>query len=748
MEDVDVTCFSAFPFCHPDIARILQGPTTRRKSHNNSHGEEYSTMLLLAEAIQAFGNYDTHGTIAMTGTTVKSSPAEDDLVDLALLCDDAVFSCSYGVMPKQEWDENENENENNQRIYHPSLQMFLISLVKEVMLSEEKKDDDVGSLITVTTLLALNALESIIRQITVMTKRGSPLLKDMLQQLYQMESVPSSLATISSLLLLPHGLNFRNLIWHGFLASVPRPWFSLIVVLALELQGAVLPVVSLLPSNCNDTTTTTTTTTTPLLDLRTYPEFERLLNHDKLLNIEHSHRILEWVQHSTSSSVGHVSLCRWALKWLRKRHPSVPERPATICAVLSIVLEHVLRLEFCRANNRPQDRWARPGAFYVTLDGHGQRHVHDLILHPYVSRTGENEDGGEVVILQSINQLLCRDDSTPTTLDERCDSKIDPSTLALLTDLYCSPFGPNIRSAVAHGLWNDLLVNEWCNRSTTCVAVPPRKKLWDMAIAIYIAMARLSCSSSIDISCDGDRWSVHRPVFTYAQHTRRNIRRAKQGWVRLQDRGETINIGGWKSNSTDLSADRINISLMLARFDTSSLLALLEQRGFQNDPLPTIHDEYELNRQLASQGIRRNLLQDVANAMEAYSQRLSKAINSLNDDDSFSNSSQAMRRKQKKAKQVIQWHDSMVAFYNFSYWVALASLEAAISGDSFHGTEKDSKNFYISTQLVKRTSMVLSTVETFVNSNLQRAVRAILEFCKSKVLQGLLTAQSETTEAR
>ena len=59
--------------------------------------------------------------------------------------------------------------------------------------------------------------------------------------------------------------------------------------------------------------------------------------------------------------------------------------PATIVAVLlTLLLEHGLRLLWCESNQRPLDRVARPHHFYVTLDGHGQRHKHDVILHPYV----------------------------------------------------------------------------------------------------------------------------------------------------------------------------------------------------------------------------------------------------------------------------------------------------------------------------------------------------------------------------
>ena len=41
---------------------------------------------------------------------------------------------------------------------------------------------------------------------------------------------------VLQLLLLPTGLNLRNILWHGFCACIPRPWLALILILTSQLD--------------------------------------------------------------------------------------------------------------------------------------------------------------------------------------------------------------------------------------------------------------------------------------------------------------------------------------------------------------------------------------------------------------------------------------------------------------------------------------------------------------------------------
>ena len=68
--------------------------------------------------------------------------------------------------------------------------------------------------IVAATLLSLNFLEGAIRRSTGYTAGRAPLLKTMVIRLSD-----TTLSSILMTLLLPQGLNLRNLLWHGFVAS-------------------------------------------------------------------------------------------------------------------------------------------------------------------------------------------------------------------------------------------------------------------------------------------------------------------------------------------------------------------------------------------------------------------------------------------------------------------------------------------------------------------------------------------------
>jgi hypothetical protein len=595
--------------------------------------------------------------------------------------------------------------------------------VQNVRDSEHRDPKTHGSVVTVATLLALNSLESVIRQLTSPqalqngnnssnSAPGGPLLKTMIPKLYLQPAVPYSLAKICELLLLPphQGLNFRNLVWHGFVAPVPRPWFALVVVVTRELIAA-------LPNDADDATGASDGTRVGN-NLRDHPEFETLLNErsGRWNDQENALRIVSWVRHTTESA-GHAALCEKALEWMTTRNHH--DRPATICAILSVVLEHCLRLMWCRANNRAEDRQARPGAFYVTLDGHGQRHVHDLILHPYVL----GKDGCDNIK----NQLIWSEDD-----DRPLFTALDQSSVALLTDLYCSPFGPNIRASVAHGMWNDKLLTEWQQSAFS----NPMPQIWDMASAIFHVMDHLSL-----LETDGGASLTstpplrHRAVFSYAQETRRHANRAKEALEQL---------GALSNKSTFMSAQNLEMSTPCFQGEEAVLTTFgkflprdsakisLPLRMTSNSMETNLHAELEVNQQLASLGASRSLLESVADACQSHLARLMDGHAIVVEDDKPTCTS--AKRKRKKALRLLYANNALITFYNFAFWVALETLD---SGNSPSPPT-------IPFEVVKRTCMVVSTVETFVDSNLDRAVKSIVELTKSKALNEMLLGMDHT----
>lgn len=494
------TTTTDFAFCHPSIAAVLAGPAdgrrrltdTRQKQkqkeqqqrpttttapvprterkgrgpgaaaatadgsttaaddgHEDDDDDDNGCLLPWWEALSRFGETADGG--MFPGPSVPATV--HDLADLAAICDEIVFPLSPPPRHSHRQAESDGgcdmpgheRNTADSRTTGTTTQDFLSALVEEIL---PHRDDPASrravstststGIVTVATLLALNALEATIRRLAGAGKRnnararcapssgggggtgGSPLLKDMIATLGSFAvMLPPPLVHVCRLLLLPTdgGLNFRNLVWHGFLPNVPRPWFALVVVVTRELDKLLLPSDRGGGDSCN-----------ALFDLRDYPEYSSLLlkqqerqqqerqqqqqQQEEAENLRlHGEEgtttppfataaddlVTSWLQSSTASP-GHVALWTLAKEWMTSAGapspsgPARPGRPATVCAILCVVLEHGLRVAWCSANGRPDDRIARPGALYLTLDGHGQRHVHDLILHPYLL-DGPGRDG-------------------------------------------------------------------------------------------------------------------------------------------------------------------------------------------------------------------------------------------------------------------------------------------------------------------------------------------------------------------
>ena len=135
------------------------------------------------------------------------------LVTLADQCDELLFSKENFELPKpirdllaiinQDGYDNQDENERNY----------------------------------IAALIALNMVESSIRNITSKKHGRAPLLKDMIASIAERNDLPDVLARLLASLLLPKGgLNLRNLLWHGFLSRIKRRWLaiSLLIVLSID----------------------------------------------------------------------------------------------------------------------------------------------------------------------------------------------------------------------------------------------------------------------------------------------------------------------------------------------------------------------------------------------------------------------------------------------------------------------------------------------------------------------------------
>ena len=619
-----------FPFVHPSIATVL--------ACERAEGRPPNTFL------------DPH---TLEFRARCNEPSTEDLIDLVIECESLVFGEGNQATTTENWD---------------SSMRGLVDLG-----AQGTKDEA-----TAATLLALNRLESAIRNSRGYVTGKAPLLKTMISQMED-----GTLSGILKLLLLPvPGLNLRNLVWHGFIGTLPRAWLALVLVMTriiqdksntAELSLPELPAEVMPLRNCN--------TMQSVLAVGDEVIFQERLA---------SSSIKEWLPPSQRG------LWDLAVQWIGKGI-----KPTCTLAILTILLEHALRIDWCRVNELPDDLLARPGAFFVTLDGHGQRHVHDLLLYPYLMTGMEDE--------QVRNKLV---------------DHLGGSTTALLTDLFASSCGgPNIRATVSHGLWDSFLEQELTGteeKDSACT-----QGLWDMVRLVLVTMEL----------CSGNSLSLkYRPVFSYTATTVFNTKEALDSLVKLSTIQSTSSFldlySKAKEEFGDPSSDLAALDVTLSYIETQ--IHAFFRNEWEIEPSEWLADdvfvEHKLNQKLATCGATRTLLKDVSDATLLKVQSIKTAIEDWDETGSS--------KKRRRLLRVVHLGDFAMKVYTFATLVAVTSLNNGIDGPS--GSLAPATLL----KAVERSRMVVSTVSTFLGSNSDRALKAASVYAKGKAVKAIVSAHT------
>jgi hypothetical protein len=583
-----------------------------------------------------------------------------DLIPLARQCDNLVFA---GNTVGDEMDDS-----------------VLQALVRFAAQSDDRRNSNPATTTTtVALILALNSLESAIRE----TASGggeagrAPLLKTMLKQLSD-DAPQHIIAALLNCLLLPTALNLRNLLWHGFVGvmspskdeigcpiPILRPWLALVLVLIRQLRSnakcspAVMrqqqqqkePRVSrsLLLQNAH-------------LNSSSYHPLFDVVAHGTALRQEiQAESYQQYPQFANGTLVGasDLSFSQYLGKWLipkshlplweycvneiarwRRQQPPV----MILSVILTILIEHSLRLRWCDANHRPEDAIARPGSFYVTLDGHGQKHKHDIVLHPYLL------DGPS-----KRNELV---------------NQLDGNTMALLSDLFISGCGgPNIRASLAHGLWDGDIDRELLD---SFQIMPPDMskgnnssedtRRWDMVDVILAAMEQVAVNRAVgkDTRMIPASLRCYRPMFSFTATTAQRLRELRTSLEQLPKQKnkmlllQTTPIDG-TSTPESVSTLTLPLSSVLMRIDRL-LIQLQKQSGKAENKsaalccftIDDIYAEHELNQKLEPLGATRSLLADISIAASSFCSSLGEVEAFLLEKDSNRSS-----RNRKKMKRVL-----------------------------------------------------------------------------------------------
>jgi hypothetical protein len=636
---------------------------------------------------------------------LQNTISMEQLVTLASQCDAALFK-DYNKLPCA--------------VVPSPIRGLLRILPEECRVDQKHRiSEDGGAHCLIATLLALNMVENSIRHLIGKKNGKAPLLKDMIEIMAAREgenALPKLVVPVLRTLLLPiNGLNLRNVVWHGFLPTIPRRWFALSVVLTLSLDE--------LEGSSSFETASFDRTPNTIASMRKHKTLVTVLDHGK--GILASPKKLSSLQgkmiQSKNIPRSHMELFRVSLKFVHQ--------PIIFASVVGPLIEHLLRLMWCH-ENRQNKQIAEPGSYYVTLDGIGQKDKHEIVIMPFFCQPG--------VAKEARNQLVCR---------------LGGSTMAFLMDMFTSPSGgPNIRATVAHGSFNKYLFKE-------LVAIEGERdgmesnahELRDMTSALLSVLSVLcedgqytTTETDVTGGCEGNTsLGSYRPCFSYTALLHAEVGNMVNSMESLYD---FIRGGHHLKYSINASQSQMQIEIahkVAATSQSFEAIVGMQKRIWQN--FGTTESKFtdesffqeSSNNSIASEcGAAKLLLSEIAEAAFSSLQDLNDGISAFQCEEIELSS-----RRRKQVSRICATAQLTLDFYSFAAYCALLYIERR------QDTAKVCKNIELQRKIdesptndelfvaVKRSRMVMSTFSS--TKAFDRALSALAQYTSGKAVKAV-----------
>lgn len=676
---------------------------------------------------------------------LESEGADDKNNDNVIMVDRDTYTIRWKVL--ENFLERENSKANTQELHHTISMEQLVLLASQCdealfkdynkrvppvipapirgllrILPEEsythpncRVGEDGGARCLIATTLALNMVENSIRHLIGKKNGRAPLLKDMIEIMAIREGetiLPKSLTPVVRTLLLPtNGLNLRNLVWHGFLPTIPRRWLALSVVLTLSLDE--------LAGSSSFEASSFGGDLEPIAAMRKYDALVTVLDHGKEI-LESEEKLASLKTKMIQSNIiprSHTELLDVALQFVHQ--------PIIFASVVGPLIEHLLRLMWCH-ENQENKQIAEPGSYYVTLDGHGQKEKHDITIMPFICQQG--------VAKERRNKLVYH---------------LGGTTMAFLMDIFTSPSGgPNIRATVAHGSFNQYLFEE-------LVAIGERgrdgmgrnaDKLMDVTNALLSVLNILSedrennitgvCRANTDLS-------FYRPSFSYTALLLAEVRNMVKSMKSFYDFIESGHHLQYARNAPQ-SQMQIETAQKIASMSQGfNVIDGLQARICQNFGTAKSHFTDEnffqesSNNSIASQcGAAKLLLSEIAVAASASLRDLDDGISAFQSEEIELSS-----RRRKQVSRICATAQLTLDFYSFTAYCALLYIERQQdTSNSRKNTEFERKLDLSPTNdelfvAVKRSRMVVSTFST--TKAFDRALAALVQYTAGKAIKSV-----------
>ena len=695
----------------------------------------------------------------------------ETLVTLASHCEFAIFQ------------DNDNDNDDNisSIIDYDNIEVLpspIQGLLK--MITHNKDDDDIiGAHTLIATLIALNMVENSIRHLIGKQHGRAPLLKDMIEIIASKESEkdhdddhhhnhpPKILAAVLQTLLLPqnNGINLRNLLWHGFLPVINRKWFALSISLVLSLDELAGSSSFGIPCNDNNNNTNTNSNSNSNVDenletiavMRQHEALVTILDHGKCIRTsrEMLTTLEEQITRKSNNTIprSHKELIKVVLE-------NYMNYPIIFTSVISPLIEHILRIMWCNENQ--QEKYiAEPESYYVTLDGHGQKDKHEIMIMPFFSSSQSQQQQQEII--EDIG-------ATKGIIRNRLVYRLGAPTMAFLVDMFLSPSGgPNIRASVAHGIFNRYLFEELSNievqdnvrYTTTNYAF----ELEDMVSAL-ISVLHILCDDSQydDITCESNpnykmnvALSSYRPCFSFSAlllaEVDNTVDQMKPFYQLIRD-GRHLRYSTNGSHQSQLQHDVAKeMAAMSQSLETIMDIRVRIYEGFGIDKSKCYTSESyfreSCNNLSASEcGAAKLLLSEISVAASSLLQDLNDGIAALQCD-----MTQLSSRRRKQLSQKCDAAKLTLDFYSFTAFCALLYIERRQ-----YATNTTSGNMPVTCYpavrysnltddalfvAVKRSRMVVSTFST--TKMFDRALSALAQYTAGKAVKVIINEVIQNT---
>eukprot|EP00536_Pseudo-nitzschia_multiseries_P018345 jgi/Psemu1/55168/gm1.55168_g len=381
---------------------------------------------------------------------------------------------------------------------------------------------------------------------------------------------------------------------------------------------------------------------------------------------------------------------------------------------------------------------AEPGSYYVTLDGHGQRDKHEVVIMPYLSPTQQEND---------------------RLIENRLVHRLGGPRMAFLMDMFTSPPGaPNIRASVAHGSFNRHLFVELGILEGKRDEMIKDDEVKDMTSALISVLSTLSDdnqhrkhnSGTIKFEAN-DGISSYKPCFSYSAllltEVDSLVDNLRPFYKYVRD-GHHLKYSKYVPQSKIQEEIAFKLAAIAQSMETIIDMQDNIYRSFDIKKTKFTDESFfreNRNNLIASEcGAAKLLLSEVAQAASESLRDLNNGIVLLEDDE--------IKVPSRRRKQVYRMCSSAkltLDFYSFAAYCALLFIERC--QDNINGSKQLDLHEPIAQTItddelfaaVKRSRMTVSTFST--TKTFDRALSALAHYTAGKAVKAISKSIEESS---